>query len=287
MSDEPIALEPPRSSILGKTNLIGTLAFLGGIAVALGAVELAGGFSRQPAPQAILPQIAAPVGAPNGASTTDAPRLAIASPSTDVASFDAHHVAMATRLDDLEKRLRDVDDSTRTASAYATQAERLMVAFAVRRAIERGQPIGILEPQLRSRFGEGEGEAVATLVQASAEPVTLEDLRLALNALGQRLIFGDDEGFFSNMHRRLSDLVVVRPADAPSPRAGDRLRRAQHALDSGDVERALAEVAHMPGVSAATNWTSAAKRYVQARHALNQIERAAMNSPAAPPPPTE
>ena len=83
----------------------------------------------------------------------------------------------------------------------------------------------------------------------------------------------------------LGDLVVLRSVDSPSPRPSDRLNRARRALDAGDAEAALAEVAHMPGAANAESWTSAAKRYVAARHALTEIERAAMETPPAAPAP--
>ncbi|MBL7507879.1 hypothetical protein INQ20_26580, partial [Escherichia coli] len=57
--------------------------------------------------------------------------------------------------------------------------------------------------------------------------------------------------------------------------------RARRALDRGDVEAALAEVAHMPGVAVAESWTGAARRYVAARAGLAEIERAAMDVPPA------
>ena len=80
----------------------------------------------------------------------------------------------------------------------------------------------------------------------------------------------------------IGDLVVLRQADAPSPRPADRLKRARRALDEGNVEAALAEVARLPGAADAQSWTSAAKRYIAARNALREIELAAMQTAPAP-----
>ncbi|HEX8300927.1 hypothetical protein [Sphingomonas sp.] len=273
MSDEPFAPEPPRAPLFRNPSMVGGAAFLGGIAVALGAVQLGGGFNGTPAPAAVAVQ---PVPQPQ-------PAAAALPPGTDIATLDAREAALAGKLDLLELRIRDVDGSARAASSYATQAERMMIAFAVRRAVERGQPLGALENPLRARFGERQGEAVAAIVQVAGQPVTLEDLRLALDTIAPRLSSGPDDGLWANARRMLGDMIVLRSADSPSPRPSDRLRRARRALDAGDVEAALAEIAHMPGAANAGSWTSAAKRFVGARRALTEIERAAMESPAVQP----
>lgn len=281
MSDEPLTQEPlvqgePRSALLRNTSLMGGLAFLGGMVVTLGAVQLSGGFARAPAPPVTVAALPAP--------QSQQPALPAAlPPGTDIATLDAREAVLAGKLDQLDLRIRDVEGSARSASGYATQAERLLIAAAVRRVIERGQPLGALETQLRARFGERHGEAVGAIVQAAAQPVTLEDLRLALETIAPRLSNGADDGLWTRMRRMLGDLVVLRGADSPSPRPSDRLRRARRALLAGDVEAALAEVAHMPGASNAESWTSAARRYVSARRALIDIERAAVDTPAPQP----
>ncbi|MBX3565436.1 MAG: hypothetical protein KF730_12775 [Sphingomonas sp.] len=269
--------EPPRTPLSRNPSLIGGLAFLGGLAVALGAVELGGGFNRAPllpapAPSPLVQQQQQPQ-----------PSLPSLPPGTDIATLNAREAMLAGKLDVIELRLRDLDGSARAASTYATQAERLMIAFAARRAVERGQPLGALENQLRARFGSAQGDSVAAIIQAAAQPVTLEDLRLALETIASRLSTGPDDSLWDRARRMLGDMIVVRGADSPSPRPSDRLRRARRALVAGDVEAALAEVAHMPGAASAESWTSAAKRYLAARRALTEIEQAAMEMPAAQP----
>jgi hypothetical protein len=275
MSDDILAPPPPRIPWWRSAGLIGTITFVGGIGVTVAAVGLAGGLSPRPAP--------APLPSPSAAAQPTIPALP---PGTDLATLAARETALAGKLDQIELRLRDSDSSARNAAGYATRAERMMVAFATRRAIERGQPLGPQENQLRQRFGERNGDPVAALLSAAAQPVTLEDLRLALDALGPRLANDPKDGLWNRVRRMLGNLVVLRQADTPSPLPAERLRRARRALDRGDVEAALAEVAHLPGVSLAESWTGAARRYVAARTALTEIERSAMDvpAPAAPAP---
>jgi len=267
--DEP-SLEPARGlSPLGTHILIGGLAFGGGIVGTALALQLSGSWPRAPAP--VVASAPAPQPTP----------LALP-PGTDLSSLSAREQALATRLDQLDARLRDVDAGARNASSYATQAERLMIAFSVRRAIERGLPLGPLEAQLRRRFGEGHGEAVATVVGAAREPVTLEDLRLALDLIAPRLSTAPTDSVWTSFRRAIGDLVVLRQGTSSS-RSADRLKRARRTLEEGQVEAALAEVAHLPGVARAESWVTAAKRYIAARAALREIEAAAMETPAAPP----
>lgn len=275
MSDEPLAPEPARGPEARPPYLIGGLAFVGGIAVTAAAFQLGGGGSTpRPVPSLV----------PVETVQTEPNRPAALPAGTDVATLGAREQELAGKLDQLELRLRDITGSARNASSYASRAEQLLIAASVRRAIERGQPLGPLEGQLRQRFGESHGEAVSMILRASAEPVTLGDLRLALETIAPRLASGTDDSMWMSVRRLLSDLVVLREADSPSPRTSDRLRRARLALDHGDVETALAEVVHMPGVASAESWASAARRYVAARQGLLEIERAALEAPSATPP---
>ncbi len=270
MSDETFAPAAPRVPWWRSASLIGTIAFAGGIGVTIAAVGLAGGLSpRAPAP--------APLPSPNASAQPMVPTLP---PGTDLATLSARETLLAGKLDQIELRLRDADGSARNAASYATRAERMLIVLATRRALERGQPLGPLEGQLKQRFGEHDGDAIAAILRAAAQPVTLEDLRLALDTLGPRLANDPGDSLWNRVRRMLGNLVVLRQADTPSPLPAERLRRARRALDRGDVEAALAEVAHMPGVAVAESWTGAARRYVAARAGLAEIERAAMDVPS-------
>lgn len=281
MNGEEPSLEPPRGlSPLGTNLMIGALAFLGGI----GGTALVLHFWGTPAPPPAVAVDGNVASSEPSAAQTQPAKIPTLPPNTDAASLFAREQALATRLDSLEAKLKDVDTGARAASGYATQAERLMIAFSVRRAIERGLPLGPLEGPLRQRFAANHRDAVATLVQAAGQPVTLEDLRLALDTIAPRLTTAPDDGLWTLFRRAVGDLVVLRQADTPSPRSADRLKRARRTLEEGQVEAALAEVARMPGAASAESWVAAAKRYIAARAALREIEAAAMETPAAPPP---
>lgn len=279
MSDEPLAPEPVRTLGPRRTRMIPAgLGFLAGVALTAGAIQLAGQhFGTTPA------STTAPAAAPSPAVPSLKVPPPVLAPATDVATLDARESALAARLDALEVQLRQADESARNAAQYSTQAERLMVAAAVRRAIERGQPLGSLEQQLRARFGERHPQAVGAIVAAAADPLTLEDLRIALDTIAPRLGTGPDDSIWVRFRSFVGDLFVLHQAGMPSPRPAERLRRARSALAAGNVETAIAEVAHMPGASVAEGWTSAASRYVNARKALDEIEKAAAATPPKPP----
>ena len=50
-------------------------------------------------------------------------------------------------------------------------------------------------------------------------------------------------------------------------------------IDGGRVNAALAEVEHMPGRAVAEKWVQMARRYMEARRALDLIETAAILEP--------
>jgi hypothetical protein len=188
-------------------------------------------------------------------------------PTIDLAALSSREAELADKIGDLEARSGTIDRDARRASGYATRSEGLMVAFAARRALDRGLNLGFLEDQLRERFGSVQPAAIATIVQAAREPVTLEDLRIGLDGVAPELMTGmASTGWWQSLKRELSNLVVVR--------------KARRLLDAGQVEAALAEVSRTPGAPRAERWTSAARRYIAARRALDTIESAALFAPS-------
>ena len=274
--NEPSTLEPARGlSPMATTVLIALLAFLGGILATVALVQL----SRDRFP---------------GETADEAPRAVEADPApiptlpegTDLATLNAREERLAARLDELDTRLASLDSESRVASSYANRAEGLLIAFATRRLLDRGLPLGGIEGQLRLRFGASHPEELAAILRAAADPVTLEDLRLALDSIAPQLVSGGpDEGMWARVRRLFNDMIVLRQESSPSPRPADRLRRARRVLEAGQVEAALAEIARMPGVENAESWVAAANRYIAARQALGEIELAAMQAPGAPPAP--
>lgn len=206
-----------------------------------------------------------------------APTLA---PSIDAATLAGREAILASQLAALENRASAVAATADAAGGQAARAEALLTALAARRALDRGVPLGNLDTQLLQRFGNV--RAVAIVRDAADQPVTLEDLRQALDAIGPAAAAGVNEGWASAVRRELSNLVVLRRAGTPSPRPVEHLARARRLLDQGQVEAALAEVAALPGD--AGNWLAAARRYVLARRALDALEAQALAAPAPTPP---
>jgi hypothetical protein len=151
------------------------------------------------------------------------------------------------------------------------------VAFAARRAIDRGVALGYLEGLLVDRFGQQHQAAVATIITSSHQPVRLEDLRSEYETLGPELRRGGpQDSWWTGVKRELGSLVEVHRADRPAVNAEARFNRAQIRLSSGDVDQTLAETMRMPGASRATDWINKARRYVAAHRALDEIESAAL-----------
>lgn len=270
----------PRFGIIG---LLFVLTFLLGLAVAAWGARRFGWFAPDPAPVAVA-QPAAPVAAQPGPPSTPAP-------ASDLATLTAREAALAAQLATLEARVGAITGDALAAGAQAGRAEALLTAVAARRLLDRGLPLGRVEQQLYQRFGAASPRAVEVVAAAARAPVTLEDLRLGLDAIGPELQTGSREGVWRALRREIGELVVLRRAGAPRSLPVERLARARRLLDGGQVEAAVAEARTLPGASRAGNWMRAAGRYLEARRALDALEDAATTltvdtGPAAPGPPS-
>ena len=184
------------------------------------------------------------------------------------------------RVVQLEERLTRITVEAQAASANAARAEGLLVAFAARRALDNGGPPGYVEGQLRLRFGPAQPRAVATIIYAALEPVTLADLRAGLAEIGDVVITPPaGESWWDALEHEARELVTIRKASTPSPRPEAAYDRAVRYIDGGRVSAALAEVEHMPGRAVAEKWVQMARRYMEARRALDLIETAAILEP--------
>jgi len=193
---------------------------------------------------------------------------------------------MQRRVAQLEQRITEIDDQSRAAVGNADRAEGLLVAFAARRALDRGVALGYIEGLLRQRFGDTQRQAVATIITASRQPVTLEELQDGLKEVGPSLTGGSQQqNWWSAFKAELSDLVTVRRSGTPSTLPDERLNRATRRLEAGQVDVALAEVLRLPGRDNAGQWIASARRYVAARRALDTIETAALLEPRTQPRP--
>lgn len=278
--------EPARSALKPGRPLVAALglaliAFLAGLAVMAWLLSHWSGGARffgvvpaaAPARQAPAPVVTVqpePAPAPQAAPADTEP------PATDP--------ELVRRLSVVEQRLATLDVQSRAAVGNAGRAEALLVAFAARRALDRGVQLGYIEPFLKDRFGANQPQAVATVLTAAHQPVTLQQLRAGFQDITPRLAGGSQEqSWWQAFKTELAGLITIRREGTPSTMPSDRLRRAQQALDAGEVEVALLEVLRLPGRENAKDWIEQARRYVAARQALDTIETAALLQPAQAP----
>jgi hypothetical protein len=259
---DPYREEPKRSRFVSTLVMV-AVAFVAGL-IAMGYLltnwGTAADFLRRPA-AVLSPQPEAPP----------------APPATRAVALPVEAPVLAARIDALDERIARIEARASAASGNASRAESLLVAVAARRALDGGGQLGYIEALLRDRFGRSHPQAVATIISAGRQPVTLLDLQAGLTRLAPALTGpSDDASWWDGVRRELSALVVVRRADTPSPNPVDRLARAHDALEAGRVDAALAEVARLPARAAAADWMAAARRYVLARTALDRIESAAL-----------
>lgn len=278
MSDEDLPYtpaRPPRSAWRGAL-LLALVAFAIGIAVTAIAMQ----YYRQWLPGSAQPLAAgqaAPSGEAPGTAFVPPPEAGSAARAIDSETLGARQTALAAELASLEARATTIDREARGAASNAGRAEGLLIAFAARRAIDRGLGLGYLEGQLRNRFGATQPGAVSAILRAAREPVTIEDLRLGLDTMAPELATGaTTDGWWASLRREASTLIVIHRDGTPSPRPADRLARIRRLLDARQVEAAMAEVARLPGASQARRWSAAAARYVDAHRALDMIEAVAI-----------
>lgn len=216
----------------------------------------------------------APVPAPSASEGTAAQaRQAVA----QVQQVVQQQGGLDSRVAAMEQRMSKLDLQLQAASGNAARTEGLLVAFAARRAVERGDPLGYLADQLQLRFGETHANSVRTIVDFSHDPVTLDQLVARLQGLEPDLVKAPkDEGAISWLGREISGLFVIRRASTPSPEPQRRIDRAQLFLESGRVEPAIAEIKNLPNAQEASDWIADAQRFAAARDALDMLEKMAI-----------
>lgn len=207
---------------------------------------------------------------------TAAPVIPPPSSPQDLAAIGA----VEGRLALIEDRLSRVDFQAGAASGNAARAEGLLIAFAARRMIDRGEPLGYVTDQLRLRFTNAQPRAVDTVIAFAKNPVTLDELTARLEALSPELSAtqnnqslwdrarGEIAGFFT-LHRDSSTLL--------SPTA--RIDRARVMLTARRIPSAINEVQRLPNAQAAETWVADARRYQDVQDALDLLETTAMLEP--------
>jgi hypothetical protein len=195
--------------------------------------------------------------------------------------------ADAARISSIESRLGAIESQAQAAAGSAGRADAMLVAFAARRAIDRGVALGYLEPLLVQRFGAAHQGAVATIVTASRDPVRLDSLVTEYEALGPALRGGGpEEGWWDAFRREMGTIVSIHRSDTPSPQPQARFDRALARLKAGEVDAALAETMRLPGAANADKWIVRARSYIAVHRSLDEIESAALlGSPSLTNPP--
>jgi hypothetical protein len=181
------------------------------------------------------------------------------------------------RIVDLQNRVARVESATARAEGSAGRADALVIAFAARRAIDRGVALGYLETLLADRFGAQHRAAVAQIITGSRQPVRLADLIAEYDVVGPDLRRGGaQDSWWTSLRRELGELVEVHSAVRPATNAEARFASARQRLAAGDVDQALAETMRLPGATRAGDWIGKARRYVAVHRALDEIESAAL-----------
>jgi hypothetical protein len=268
-----------RSRPMRNAVIIGLLAFLAGSVVMVWAFTRWNPARKMigAAPVALVSSTTANAPATTSTAATNGVTTSIAAPAM---APQTQTVGVDLRVSELEERIARIDLRAAAAAGNAGRAENLLVAFAARRAIDRGTGLGYIEGQVKTRFGETQPRAVAAVIAAGQNPVTIANLQQGLDQIAPNLVAGSkSEGWWEATKRTLSTLVVIRREGTPMPAPDERIARARLMLDGGQVDGALAEVARLPGQTLASNWMTAARRWVEAHRALDIIEAAAIMPP--------
>lgn len=272
--DRPAATRGLR---IGVVTVLVAIAFLVGLALAIVLVRRQASELDTAVPASLTQSAAPPATLDPGSAALPAPPV-----REDPVALAARETALAGQIAALEARSDALAAAADGAGGQAARAEALLVTVAARRALDHGAGLGALDEQLRTRLGAAQPGAVATVRQAGRQPVTLEELRQGLDAIGPVLTTGVGRSWVDSLRHGLATLVVLHRAGTPSPLAADHLARARRLLDGAQVEAAVGEVRQLPGAGDAANWLGAAQRYIGARYALDALENAALAGQAQP-----
>lgn len=276
-NDESI-IQPSRRSGVGLRMVLALalLAFVGGALIMAWVARDWDGWRLPRQDQPLEMEGDQPQNAADGVAVPTAVDATAIKPALD---------AQAARAAELEQQLARIAVAAQTAAGNANRAEAMMTAFAARRALDAGRPLGYVEQTLRLRFGEAQPKAVATIVNAAAEPVTLADLRAGLDDIVvAREARGTGGDWWSAFWREIQGLAVIRRAGEASPEPEQRLARARRAVELGQMDAAIAEMSALPQDAGIARWLESARRYNEAHRALDLVEAAAILEPRNGPP---
>jgi hypothetical protein len=211
----------------------------------------------------------------------DVPPQAVTSTSRPTARQLAAIGSIEGRLALLEDRLSRIDFQTDAASGNAARAEGLLIAFAARRMVDRGEPLSYVADQLRLRFANAQPRAVQTVIDFSKHPVTIDELRARLEALSPELTMkANNQSLWQRARGELSSMFTVHRDNSALLSPSARIDRAGVMLTARRIGNAIQEVERLPGADAADRWISDARRYEEVQRALDLLETTAMLEPS-------
>ncbi len=185
---------------------------------------------------------------------------------------------VASRIAELEARLARTEAGASAAGPSAAPASNrvngLVLAFAARRALERGQPLGAIGQELQAHFGAAQPHLIAAINNAAEKPVTLAELQTELKALAPALGGGGDS-WWAQVQSGAANLISVRNVDQQSTDPRTIFANAMSNLDGGHVSAAIDQIARLKSKALATEWMEKAKRFAAAGSALDALEASA------------
>jgi hypothetical protein len=201
------------------------------------------------------------------AAVSDAPdaEAALAEVEQQLASAGEASNANAARLDDIEARLGELENSG---------AQRVIAASALKSAIDRGQPFAT---ELETYAGlDADAAEVGELRDFAADGVaTRAQIAEEVGQAAQAMVAassGVDEnaGIMDRLSASARSLVQVRPVGmAEGEDVGAKVARLEASVRADDYERAIAEYDGLPEYVQAAGADFMAK--VRARHAADQL----------------
>ena len=150
---------------------------------------------------------------------------------------------------DRKPRSPRVENATQRVEGSAGRADALLVAFAARRAIDRGVALGYLEPLLVDRFGRTH-PARSRRSSPARTPVRLEQSVDRVSSSSARAALGRPAGkLVDQFKRELGSLIQSAAPTGRRPSLTRAIDRAAAAPRRGEVDDALAETMRLPGAA--------------------------------------
>jgi len=184
------------------------------------------------------------------------------------------------RVETLDNRLSRINVQAQKVSGNTNRTEAMLIAFAARRAIDSGSPLGYIENELRAKFANSNAEDVKAIIEAGKSPVRLSVLQNQLDISSDALLSANaDNSSWDLFKKEMRELIVIRKSGSQPPQPERRLARIKTALANRDINTAVAEMERMPGAAKAQGWINLAVRYMRVQNALDAIEKTAINLP--------